>query len=47
MKKVSPELTLVIFAVLLLLGGTFDVLWSQYTYGDWRCAFSNCVKVAK
>lgn len=38
---------LVALALIVALLGGADLVWNQWLYGDWRCAFINCVRVSE
>jgi hypothetical protein len=37
-------MALIIITILVGIIG-IEVLWNQYVYGDWKCAFAHCRKV--
>jgi hypothetical protein len=39
----ATEITAVLLVVALLV--TIGMIWNQYTYGDWKCLFTECRRV--
>lgn len=49
-KREQRRLTWITASILVSIGFivlTIALVWNQYMYDDWRCAFAHCVKVTR